>query len=131
MNAPTEAQLKDPEWWTLNAPEWDGGGLPPVGCECEALFMHGASTRWRKCKVLMYGERECAVFVPEINRLGWCNTFRPLRTPEQRERDEAIKNAARHFLQYRPDTCPDLSGEQARKIAAFFYDAGMLRKGEI
>ena len=68
--------------------EWGGTGLPPVGVECEALFMHGASTRWRKCKVLMHGERECAVFVPEISALGWCNTFRPLKSQHEHQRDE-------------------------------------------
>jgi hypothetical protein len=49
-------------------------------------------------------------------------------TQAQREREEAIDFAARAYLSDRLESAPNLSGEQARKIAAFFYDAGMLRR---
>jgi len=91
------ADNKPPSNWTVMSsrptkPEWVDG-LPPEGTECEALFMHGATTKWRKCEVLRLSDngRECAVYVPELNRLGWCNTFRPIQTPEQRQQEELQK----------------------------------------
>ena len=45
----------------------------------------------------------------------------------QREREEFIDFAARAYLSDRLESAPNLSGEQARKIAAFFYDARILR----
>jgi hypothetical protein len=56
--------------------------------------------------------------------------FRPIRTQAQREREEAIDFAARAYLSDRLESAPNLSGEQARKIAAFFYAAGMLKLPE-
>jgi hypothetical protein len=53
--------------------------------------------------------------------------FRQIHTQAQREREEAIDFAARAYLSDRLESDPNMSGEQARKIAAFFYDAGMLK----
>lgn len=66
--------------------DWEKQGeFPPVGTKCEAFFMHGASTKWRECEILMHGERECGIYVPELNRLGWCNTFRSKQEGEIKE----------------------------------------------
>jgi hypothetical protein len=43
------------------------------------------------------------------------------------EREETIDFAARAYLSDRSESDLNLSGEQARKIAAFFYAAGMLK----
>ena len=51
-----------------------------------------------------------------------------IRDQAQREREEFIDFAARAYLSDRLESAPNLSGEQARKIAAFFYDARMLRR---
>ncbi len=71
----------------MDEQQWNDEGLPPVGSEVEAYFMHGASTRWRRAEILKHGTRECAVFIPELGALGWCNTFRPLRSAEDKEID--------------------------------------------
>lgn len=75
-------------------PQWvPGETLPPVGIECEAFFMHGASTKWRRAEILKHVVRECAVYVPEVNALGWCNTFRPIKS----HRDKVIEAAMKRF----------------------------------
>lgn len=63
--------------------EWDGEGLPPIGCECE-VFVGG----WVKCNVEFIG----VVFVvytthsgEHINKID--TKFRPLKTQEEKERE--------------------------------------------
>jgi len=108
---------------------WDGTGLPPVGTKCECLFNDG----WVKVVVLSVNGDEARVRRPRGSHIvskGLGNEFRPIRTQAQREREEATDFAARAYLSDRLESAPNLSGEQARKIAAFFYDAGMLKLPE-
>lgn len=148
MNAPTEAQLRDPKWWDDNAPEgathaifgdftrwlmldhgiwrfweggwwsrpsvkpageilarptkpaapeWDGEGLPPVGCECE-YRIGGGETEWYPCtvKYVLAGDPDpdadgwrAVVWCPRLEKDQLAHLprfqFRPLRTKEQRE----------------------------------------------
>ena len=109
--------------------EWDGTGLPPVGTECEC-WHQGVSDRkhWVKCDVIgPYGDY--VICAP--NGGGFygfdANELRQVRTQAQREREEGVDFAARAYLSGRLESDPNLSGDQARKISAFFYDAGMLR----
>ena len=71
--------------------EWDGKGLPPVGCECEREVPGG----WDKCKINYLSD---AVIVYEMIGSGneyasnpYRFTFRPTRTEAERRREEAIK----------------------------------------
>lgn len=76
--------------------EWDGDGLPPVGCVCESQYkVHGSDWVHFEC-IAVDGK---ALF-------GWSNNtpvalqsnthnFRPLCTEAERKRDEAAKAMAR------------------------------------
>lgn len=93
VNMPTEAQLKA-DWG--QAPEWDGEGWPPIGCECRMTLGFAEYDRVRItymgdgvfCYLNMRTEMEYTGSLRDA-------TFRPIRTKEQRERDELkmiIKN---------------------------------------
>lgn len=98
---------------TKKSQEWDGERRPPVGCECEyrakgGSLNNGPYIDWRRCRILavtkfyvimrllepsVSSDHECSVLLSRAD-------FRPLRTPEQREREsllniahEAAKNA--------------------------------------
>ena len=77
-------------------PEWDGEGLPPVGCRVEANYggewveatvayterpeSHGDAVAWK----------EALVFDCKTTRPFWADEFRPIRSEADRKRDEAI-----------------------------------------
>lgn len=77
--------------------EWDGSGMPPVGCECEALMpcSTGELWEWRKVKVVVSGikgaENECLVYDIENSKPAWVDEFRPIRSEADKKRDEAIR----------------------------------------
>lgn len=78
-------------------PEWDGKGLPPVGCECEFKANDGS---WGIGTVLCVGK----------NRIFWlCHEdgdeytselnpqeFRPIRSEADKKRDEAVEAMIKH-----------------------------------
>lgn len=74
-----------------NEPDWDGEGLPPVGVECEVKGCIGDYQEWKK--VTVFAVRDKTVFFEHDGR--WAATanheFRPIRSPEDVARDEAIK----------------------------------------
>lgn len=76
-----------------NHPEWDGEGLPPVGCVCEiAPPIHDAGT---KVRVLCHDENAAVCRIIEGDRLhSLCQLeiteIRPVRTESERRRDGAI-----------------------------------------
>jgi len=82
--------------------EWNGEGLPPVGCECEAKMPGalGEPWGWRRVKVAISGmvkaENECLVYDVESTRPAWTDEFRPIRSEAQLKREEAIA-AMRNF----------------------------------
>lgn len=72
--------------------EWNGEGLPPVGCECEYKVRQAANQDWKTCTVIAAGKEhliadakgeEVVFFAPQIE-------FRPMPTEAERKRDEAI-----------------------------------------
>ena len=72
--------------------EWDGSGLPPAGCECE---VRGDSDNWYKCKIIgHHGSRAvffCDHWTPDSDyNASPASEFRPIRTKEQRQRDDLI-----------------------------------------
>ncbi|MBL3893656.1 hypothetical protein [Marinobacter sp. MC3] len=104
------------------APEWDGEGLPPVGCECEAYVrITGHSEEWVEVEVLKVCEEKqsAAVMLPMMS-LQWASEFRPIRTKEQRDREEVIEAAIK--------ACPSPGSLATRVDIEALYDAGMLRK---
>lgn len=67
------------------ATEWDGEGLPPVGCECEYMF----NRRWIDAKVIGYDGPACVVALDGFGYVGSTSQadFRPIRTKAERERE--------------------------------------------
>ena len=78
--------------------EWNGEGLPPVGCACEAKMPQeiGNPWKWRRVKVVAAGEaiaeNECLVYDVETSRPAWVDEFRPIFTEAERKHEET-KNA--------------------------------------
>ena len=108
---------------------WDGTGYPPVGMECEVVI--AAQKPRTVCFVGIKSSGSVVIETVDGELKSYHRSqvnFRPVRTQAQRERDEFVDFAARAYLSDRLESAPNLSGEQARKIAAFFYDAGMLRR---
>lgn len=108
------------------APAWNGEGLPPIGTECE-YKMDGA---WKVVKVLARanllttdGEIDHAIFnfleIPAWSSSYTKAKFRPIRSPEEIERDTAIGQMERDYE------------EATGKVAVAFealYDAGYRKK---
>ena len=96
----------------VDMPEWNGDGLPPVGCVCEVKSGDTfADYDWVKIKVAYshMGELIGIVDMPgesihdDMEKLssGYCGAiFRPLRTEAEKARDTAID--ALHHVTYGP-----------------------------
>ena len=118
---------------------WNGTGFPPVGTKCEGVWLEVPDGGDRVFEVVIvvivkgYYKKQvwfCTTSGEDIAHLTKNVDFRPIRTQAQIKREEATDFAARAYLSDRLESAPNLSGEQARKIAAFFYDAGMLKLPE-
>ena len=108
----------DSALWVKRPDQWIDG-LPPVGVECECLFNDG----WVKVLVLSVNGDEAWVRRPRGSHIvseGLGNEFRPLRTPEQRERQSVIEQAFSKLSEF----------HDADQVLGDLYDAGMLRKQE-
>lgn len=105
--------------------EWDGEGLPPVGCECEWQDKNtklwfpvviAYSSEWvtvvRELKPLKVGDAvECCINnFGEEERLH----FRPIRSEADKKRDEAIESMA-SLIDYR-------SGCSAKPLAKWLFE---------
>lgn len=68
----------------LDAPKWNGEGLPPVGVECE--FEHAEEGNWVDAKVIGYDGPSCVVALDGYGYTGSNSPrdFRPLPTEEDR-----------------------------------------------
>lgn len=86
--------------WKFEPVEWDGEGLPPVGCRVEANY----GGEWVEATVA-YTERpeahadavawrEALVFDCKTTRPFWADEFRPIRSEADKKRDESIKAMA-------------------------------------
>lgn len=73
--------------------EWDGEGLPPVGCECEVKGAAGDDS-WSVGEILSHTKfrgRDCAVFqTEEMVSASSYEYFRPIRTEADSKRDGFI-----------------------------------------
>ena len=108
----------------LQAPPWNGEGLPPVGTVCEALISGG----WYRGTVIGHcvpPRESFAAFQGDgLSDLifGSSEYFRPIRTPEQiaaEERERAISEMLRIYT--------DGAAGHSGGIAAL-YDAGYRRQ---
>lgn len=72
----------------LRGEQWDGTGLPPVGCECEFL---SNDTTWGKVVIIGY-DRDRVVFKPSGETYyGIEPSERQIFRPRRTERDKAIE----------------------------------------
>lgn len=95
----------------VDMPEWDGKGLPPVGCECEVK----RAIDWVKCKILFISEAHVVLMADEECCWNTCACqFRPLRTESERKRDAAINDML---------TIIDCNGVDPKNSAIQIYDA--------
>ena len=115
---------------------WNGTGFPPVGAECEVVWLElpdGGGRDFEPALIKGY-------FYALPGRQVWFSTgegedfvhflanvdFRPTRTQAQRERDEIIIDALRHVDDPRDD---EVHPRQYFMDALHtLYDAGMLRR---
>lgn len=75
-----------------DAVEWNGEGLPPVGCECEYI---SNDTSWGTVRVIAY-DGDAVVFRPSGKQYysavpSHRDEFRPISTPEQQAEDALVK----------------------------------------
>ncbi|ELY2767140.1 hypothetical protein SMC44_002659 [Cronobacter malonaticus] len=107
-------------------PVWDGEGLPPVGCECEARFILGGKWFFFRCVAV-----DCGI------AFGWAGKeavtldkgsyeFRPIRSEADKRRDEAISALVDFKIGYH--SYPKAAEEYLREVTAL-YDA--ILRGEI
>lgn len=82
-----------------NMVEWNGEGLPPVGCECE---LYDSESGWEIVFVKYVGNKTVVVDLLDGDEysfeLSTCE-FRPLRTEAERKRDDAEKALSETFAQ--------------------------------
>lgn len=80
--------MGNPELFPTKTTEWNGEGLPPTGVECEYELYAGM---WKKCRIEFVGKE--LMIVSTGGAEFSCNfyaKFRPIRSPEDVARDEAI-----------------------------------------
>jgi len=77
--------------------EWNGEGLPPVGCECEYRPDPKVHDGWERCTYLAHHDKEHFVLAAEtgevdrmLDTLSPSFRFRPIRTKADRQRDDLI-----------------------------------------
>ena len=106
----------DSALWVKRPKQWIDG-LPPVGVECEANDVdHG----WISATVIAYDEDEGVAVCKTVYGYDGYGELRPLRTPEQRERQSVIEQAFSKLSEF----------HDADQVLGDLYDAGMLRKQE-
>ncbi|HCI8581224.1 TPA: hypothetical protein NQG29_003278 [Enterobacter cloacae] len=106
--------------------EWDGQGLPPVGCECELsnaveFYTHSGSTDFDEGTTVVVGGTVnfglgdfVAVKVKGTNCITDINPcfLRPARPEAVRKRDEAVKEFVRQLIE-----CVDIHAMDKRQEA--------------
>lgn len=105
-------------------PEWDGEGLPPVGCNVEALFEGEwveVTVAYCDCPKPQWDASvwsEALVFNRITTRPFWADEFRPIRSEEEKKRDEAAKGLVEYL-----DKETDIDNVFSIKDVIGFYDA--------
>jgi len=80
--------------------EWNGEGLPPVGCECELYDCE----EWIEVKIKYIGDQVVVVhaFGSALHERVFHlakhpDRFRPIRTEAERKRDESVQALSEFF----------------------------------
>lgn len=100
--------------------EWNGEGLPPVGCECE---YQSESDGWVECEVLMYHKTVVILETPisggslTVARLDGAN-FRAAPTVADKRREEFATSLCSHL-----DDLTDWDSPACKVHALAIYDA--------
>ena len=107
------------------APQWNGEGLPPAGCECE--YFAKSENRWIPVVMIGVFRGELVLGCEETGVTGQLDSseyqLRPRRTPAQiaaEEREATIEQILSDY-EYTVGTC---THALARSQAARIYDAG-------
>jgi len=102
----------------LKSKGWDGEGLPPVGIEAEVSVDGGRTWCLYKATIEHNGMRlvEIGNFTEEFQSNNW--TFRPIRSEEDKKRDEAAKGLIDYL-----DKETDIDNVFSIKDVIGFYDA--------
>lgn len=129
LRSPRTAEVAIPRPEEPAAPEWNGEGLPPVGCEFEFSY-NGCS--WEERVMLFNDGITCLMAHRKYPANRWHYKSddpdvqcRPLRTKEQRDREEVVRGAA-HIIEMKNGSPISLYIKYCENL----YDAGMLRRAE-
>lgn len=106
-------------------PVWNGGGLPPVGCECLVKVGPVGNPSWVCCSIVYSGSAGIAFVYSDGQTLDCVGTgredyFRPIRTEAECKRDEAIAAIVDFKIGYH--SYPKAAEEYLREVTAL-YDA--------
>lgn len=84
-----ECEISKKETGKQSANEWNGEGVPPVGCECECQFLDA----WHVCKVLFVGAEVIVGVIDGSERAFSVNhtKFRTLQSEAERNREAAVE----------------------------------------
>lgn len=107
--------------------EWNGEGMPPVGCEFEHSFHADgfSSWHWRKCTalgrhgVLCVDKDDVELYLNDTN-----NKFRPIRSEADKKRDEVTNAIAAALFKD-----GDFDTKESLRLASFVY--GDIAAGKI
>ena len=123
-----EAALAASKEMLINKPQpvWNGDGLPPVGCECEAF--DGVS--W--FPVVVVGRYDGFAFAWNYDyrktltvNEEHSNNFRPIRTEAERKREDIIDELVSVFISHHGNP---KGAEGYRSIAVKLYDKVISKK---
>jgi hypothetical protein len=114
------------------AQEYDGTGLPPVGCKCDYLDVLG---RWHVVEITAHAR--LGVCFVECGRGGESydakdvRKFRPIRSQAERERESIIKLALERLgydpFEFAGEEKPIKGKHEVWDSLNYLYDLGMLR----
>lgn len=108
--------------WSIELPEvpqeWDGEGLPPVGCRCSATWLElpdGGCNDF--CEVAIKGYFDGEVWLSKVNGVGYSEVlkvkdceFRPIKTQQEKDR-EAFVGSVKQLLPKSDDDDLILAGK--------------------
>jgi hypothetical protein len=103
-------------------PEWDGEGLPPVGCECEGK--QPAQLNWNRFKVVAIENGHVFGFWNDNVSTGLDSRqweFRPIRSEEDKKRAECVIALSRIDPQAMPFEYGDKHSDGSL-IGPFWYE---------
>lgn len=109
--------------WKFEPIEWDGEGLPPVGVNAEVLFAADTEPKWYSFLAKYIGENHVVALVGleevsyKISELCTKDVkFSPVRSEEDRKRDESVIAIYDEYLQ-----CATV--EKMKDVFYALYDA--------